>query len=299
MVYAKTEFLGSFVATAIFIAVVGFGLFTAFFPSTSSEPATPPSISEIDLEAPRPIAAHESVFLEELTWMETRDLIRTGTKTILIPTGGVEQNGPYLALGKHNFVMTLMSERIARRLGNALVAPVLPYVPEGPVDPPAGHMLYPGTISLREDTFDAVLTDIAASLKAHGFERIILLGDSGGNQSGMNRVARKLSQKWAHDPARVYYIPEFYDNVRWEKWLAEKGFPQTPGGNHAGLRYTLLMLLQDPTTIRLEQRQAANDFSVNGVPLDPVEEKLALAEELVNHQVDVTVRAIRAIVGEN
>ena len=90
----------------------------------------------------------DSVFIEQLTWMEVRDAMKAGKTTVIIPTGGVEQNGPYLATGKHNYILRATTEAIARKLGNALVAPIVVFVPEGDIDPPSLHMKYPGTISL-------------------------------------------------------------------------------------------------------------------------------------------------------
>ncbi|MBV9152357.1 MAG: creatininase family protein, partial [Alphaproteobacteria bacterium] len=75
--------------------------------------------------------ASDTVFLEELTWTELRDQIRAGKTTVIVPIGGTEQNGSHMALGKHNFRVRFLSEKIARMLGNALVAPVIAYVPEG------------------------------------------------------------------------------------------------------------------------------------------------------------------------
>src|SRR5918912_3760628 len=131
------------------------------------------------LQAPRPIAGLDSVFLEELTWMEVRDAIRAGKTTVIVSTGGLEPNGPYVAIGKHNYVLQAMTEAIARQLGNALVAPIIKFVPEGRLAPPSGHMRYPGTISVREATFEALLTDVCSSLRQHGFMDIILIGDHG------------------------------------------------------------------------------------------------------------------------
>src|SRR5581483_747644 len=96
--------------------------------------------------------------------------------------GGVEQNGPYLVTGKHNVILRATTEAIARKLGDALVAPIVPFVPEGDIDPPSLHMKYPGSISVTEATFESLLTEICASLRVHGFRRILLIGDSGGNQ---------------------------------------------------------------------------------------------------------------------
>src|SRR5438270_1769628 len=138
-----------------------------------------------DPNTPRPIEAVNTVWVEELTWMEVRDAMKNGKRTVIIPTGGVEQNGPYLATGKHNVVLRATTEAIARKLGNALVAPIIAFVPEGDIDPPTEHMKYPGSISLTDDTYERLLVDICASFRTHGFQHIVMIGDSGGNQKGM------------------------------------------------------------------------------------------------------------------
>ena len=78
-----------------------------------------------------------SVYIEELTSPELRERIAAGTTTILVPIGGTEQNGPYMELGKHNVRARVLAGKIAQRLGNAVVAPVVSYVPEGSITPPA------------------------------------------------------------------------------------------------------------------------------------------------------------------
>src|SRR5437868_3754346 len=139
--------------------------------------AAQPSATAPDPKARRPIEALDTVFIEEMTWMEVRDALKAGKTTVLVPTGGVEQNGPYLATGKHDYILRATSEAIARKLGNALVAPIVPFVPEGDIDPPTGHMKYPGTISLTEDTYQSLLTDVCACFRTHGFEHVVLIGD--------------------------------------------------------------------------------------------------------------------------
>src|SRR6516225_3077012 len=176
-----------------------------------------------DPTAPRPIEALDTVFIEELTWMEVRDALQAGKTTVIVPTGGVEQNGPYLATGKHNYVLRATAEAIARKLGNTLVAPIVPFVPEGDIDPPSSHMKYPGTISLTEDTYERLLTDICSCFRTHGFAHIVLIGDSGGNQKGMKAVAERLNSKWAGGKTRVHFIPEYYDYPAVAKWLSEQG----------------------------------------------------------------------------
>jgi len=246
-----------------------------------------------DPEAPRPIDALDTVFLEEMTWMEVRDAMRAGKTIALIATGGVEQNGPYLVTGKHNVILRATTEAIARELGNALVAPIVPFVPEGEIDPPSGHMRYPGTISVRESTFEALLTDIAGSLKAHGFTEVILLGDSGGNQEGMAAVAGALAEAWEGSGTGIHFIPEYYDNPRWIAWLEERGVVEELEGLHDDVRHAAIMALVNPTFIRAEERRRAGLFRINGIELDPLDETLALARELVAFQATVTAEAIR------
>ena len=98
-----------------------------------------------------------TMFLEELTWTEVREAIDNGTTTIIVPTAGTEQNGPHMVLGKHKFIINHASNLIARELGNALVAPVVTYVPEGDVENIRGHLQYAGTITLPSEYFMKLL----------------------------------------------------------------------------------------------------------------------------------------------
>jgi creatinine amidohydrolase/Fe(II)-dependent formamide hydrolase-like protein len=253
--------------------------------------AAPDPISP-DPKGPRPIDAVDSVFLEELTWMEVRDAKAAGKSTVIIATGGIEQNGPYLALGKHNYVLRATTEAIARKLGNALVAPIVPFVPEGDIDPPTQHMKYAGSISLSEPTYRALLTDICASFRAGGFENIVLIGDSGGNQEGMKAVADALTGKWGGRP-RVVFIPEYYNYGNLGGWLESQGIKQTPEGYHDDFVITSQMMVVDPTTVRMKQRIAAGKFKINGVDLAPAEKTIAWGRKIIDHRADVTVKAIR------
>ena len=125
-----------------------------------------------------------------------------------MPIGGTEQNGPAMALGKHNRRVKLLSERIAVALGNALVAPVIAYVPEGGISPPSGHMRFPGTISVPEAAFEATLESAARSFKQHGFKDIVFLGDHGGYQADEKNVANKLNREWASSNVRAHAVTQ-------------------------------------------------------------------------------------------
>jgi creatinine amidohydrolase len=247
-----------------------------------------------DLNMPRPIAARDSVFLEELTWLEVRDAIRAGKTTAIVATGGIEQNGPYLALGKHNVVLRATTEAIARTLGDALVAPIVAFVPEGNIEPPSGHMRFPGTITLTDDTYKRLLTDICASLRVHGFANIVLIGDSGGNQTGMKEVAAALNAVWAGGKTRLHFIPEYYDYPGVATWLESQGIKQVNEGHHDDFQITAEMMVVDPASVRLQERIAAGKASINGVPIAPAEKAIEWGKKIVAYRADVTVKAIRA-----
>src|SRR3990172_1868922 len=254
-----------------------------------------------EIDAPRPITAVDSVFIEELTWMEVRDAIKAGKTTAIVGTGGIEQNGPYVATGKHNYVLQAPTEAIARKLGTMLVAPVIKFVPEGNIEPPTDHMKYPGTISLREETFRLLLTDICSSLRQHGFHDLILIGDSGGNQDGMKQVAELLNKKWADTPTVVHYIPEYYEQDRWSfDFLKTIGVHQKPdvksaerAGIHSDYHYEAIVATVDPQLIRTKQRIAAGKYIINGVDMNPASKTVANGKKLVDYRAKITVEAIR------
>lgn len=246
-----------------------------------------------DPDTPRPIEALDTVFIEEMTWMEVRDALRSGKTTVIVSTGGVEQNGPYVATGKHNFILQATTEAIARSLGNALVAPIIKLVPEGEHEPPGGHMRYPGTISLRVETFKAVLEDVCTSFEVHGFENIVLIGDSGGNQDGMKEVAEKLNAKWRGGKTRVHFIPEYYNFPDVTKWLEEQGVKQVDEGLHDDYGMAATIINVDPRMIRMEQRIDKGLFRINGVELSPAEKTMEMGKKLIDWRAGVAVKAIQ------
>jgi creatinine amidohydrolase len=263
-------------------------LLLAVFAAPLPDPVNP------DPNTPRPIDAVDSVFIEDLTWMEIRDAMKGGKDTVIVATGGVEQNGPYLVAGKHNIILKATTEAIARKLGNTLVAPIVPFVPEGAIDPPDSHMKYPSTISVTEETFASLLTDICGSLRAHGFKRIILIGDSGGNQAGMKNVTAALNAKWKGDRSTVYFIPEYYDFAGVAKWLEKQGIKQTDEGLHDDFAMTAMMMSVDPSSVRTKQRIAAGKFRINGVDLAPAEKTIEWGRKIVDFRAEQTVKLIRA-----
>jgi creatinine amidohydrolase/Fe(II)-dependent formamide hydrolase-like protein len=244
-------------------------------------------------DAANPVATPDTMWLEEMTWMDVRDAMKAGKTTAIISTGGIEPNGPWLALGKHNYVLAANCDAIARKLGNALCAPIIKLVPEGNLSPKTGHMLSPGTMTMREDTFEAVLTDAASSLQAHGFKTVVFIGDSGGNQKGQKAVAEKLTVQWAGQ-ALALHIAEYYDYAGVMKYMTEHGITQAVPGDalHDDPIIALNMFATDPKSIRYDARVKAGKAFINGVSLADRAKATAWAKQIVDFRATTTVAAI-------
>ncbi len=243
-------------------------------------------------------AAQDSVYLEELTWTEVRDKIAAGTTTIILATGGTEQNGPHMVLGKHNFIIHHTAGEIAKRLGNALVAPVVAYVPEGNLDPPSGHMRYPGAITLPRPHYDTLLEYAVRSFRVNGFKNIVMIGDSGGNQAGMKDVADKLNAEWAGSDVRVHFVPEYYSSGRFRDYLLEQGHSKADIGTHAGMTDTSQLWYVNPRMIRPDKRAPGGGFEGSGVSGDPTKASPELGKIGIQFKIDVTVEAVQKAIGK-
>lgn len=247
------------------------------------------------MDTANPLPKTDTVWLEKMTWMDVRDAMKAGKKTIIIATGGIEPNGPWVTLGKHNWVLETNCEAIAKALGDALCAPVVKFVPEGPIEPRGGHMLTMGTISLEQSTFEALLNDMVRSFKANGFEKIIMIGDSGGNIKGMSAVAAKQSDA----KSKVVAIPEYYNYDEIEQMMRDKGLLK-PGmkddGLHDSVGITLNIMAQHPDEVRLDQRIKTNNASLAGVSFADKTASMKLAQEVIAFRTKVTVDAIKKAV---
>jgi creatinine amidohydrolase/Fe(II)-dependent formamide hydrolase-like protein len=248
------------------------------------------------MDAVNPIPARNTVWMEEMTWMDVRDAIRAGKTTVIVATGGMEPNGPWLVTGKHNYVVHANCEAIARKLGNALCAPIVKFVPEGSIDPPTGHMRSPGTISMREETFRALLTDIVASLKMHGFKQIFLIGDSGGNQAGQRAVADSLNRLWNADPL-VAHVQEYYTYAVVADYMATHGLRDVCREQlHDDPVITLNMFIDDPRSIKYDERVQTGRAKINGIDISDRAIATDLARKIVDFRAQYTVDAMQKAV---
>jgi creatinine amidohydrolase/Fe(II)-dependent formamide hydrolase-like protein len=215
-----------------------------------------------------PNAKLPSLFIEELTWTEIRDALGAGVNVVIVPTGGTEKNGFHMIMGKHNVHSKAGAKLMAERLGNALIAPVIKYVPEGQATEQT-----PGVLSCRDACFENQLLAVGRSMKVHGFTDVLFIGDNGGNQNGLRAAAEKLNAEFAGSNTKVYALTDFYEKGHeyLEAYLmAAYGWTLAQIGSHAGIQDTSQMMYVNPSGIRFDQlirseveREAA---SVSGDP---------------------------------
>jgi creatinine amidohydrolase len=234
-----------------------------------------------------------SLLMERMTSYEIRDAIAAGKTTVILPSGGTEQNGPHMAIGKHNFRALANAQTIARRLGNALVAPVIVYTPEGKYDPPEGHLRYPGTMGVPDDVYAGVVEGVVRSLKLHGSRDIVLIGDHGSDQAGQDAVAAKLNAEWARTNVRVHAIGGYYrgDPEGDAAEMMKRGIKKEEMGNHADVRDTSQMLAIDPMMVHTDRLEAGN--RMNGVEGDPRRASAEIGRALIERTNTRTAEQIR------
>ena len=244
-------------------------------------------------------SAQQSVYLEELTWTEVREAIDAGTTTVIIPTGGTEQNGPHMSLGKHNVIIRYTAGEIAKRLGNTLVAPVMAYVPEGNIDPPSGHLRMAGTITLPNDHFMKVIEWAARSLRVHGFTDVILIGDSGGNRRGMAAVAEQLNAEWVGSGVRVHHVADYYGANGNVAWLEEQGETREDIGSHAGINDTSQLWALDARHVRPDKFAPNGGYEGSGVRGNPTRASVEYGRALLERKINAALRQAREMMGNN
>jgi creatinine amidohydrolase/Fe(II)-dependent formamide hydrolase-like protein len=246
------------------------------------------------LPTPRP---PDTVFLEELTWDELQLLMKGGKTTAIIGTAGTEQKGPHMAIAEHKYAITYTSDKIARALGNAIVAPIITYVPEGSYERPTGHMARAGSITLPEERFRGLLEVTARSLKSSGFTEIILIGDSGGNQGGMRFVADKLNGDSSFKAAgvRLHFIGDYYAKAHslQDTYVIDSlklATRETMGG-HANLLDTSELLYIHPELINKERMATA--AGKDGSSGDPAKSTPQLGKKFLDMKIELALAQIK------
>ena len=241
-------------------------------------------------------ASHaQSVFIEDMTWPEVRDAIAAGKTTAIVYAGGIEQNGPHMALAKHNLIARHVAGQVATKLGNALVYPVVPFSPAGDFVAKTGHMRFPGTVSLSPEVFMGVMRQVSSSALAAGFTQVYLLADHGQGIAELRVAADTLDAEWRPKGARVRYIDaQTIPTQRMNAYMKEKGI--VPGG-HAGIAETAqVMSINDKGQIRRDKfaLSAAGPEPAAGVLVDPTPATADMGRMFLEMKVASVVEQIQA-----
>ena len=243
------------------------------------------------------LAQSKSVLIEDLTWMEVRDAIAGGKTTAIYYAASIEQNGPGLALGKHLFIAHYAAQRIAEELGNALVYPTMPYAIAGDPIKKTGHMRFPGTVSLSEETFGAVAREVAISALAAGFKNVALMGDHGGGQQTLKNVAEVLNAEWSPKGVHVYYIPDLYykEKEQMKEYLTKRNMAID---EHAGIDDTSEVMFIDKENKWVRKDKLAPDDGKMGVRGDPTQASVELGKMFIEFKIKNAVTQIRSLTAD-
>ena len=243
------------------------------------------------------LAQSKSVLIEDLTWMEVRDAIAGGKTTAIYYAASIEQNGPGLALGKHLFIAHYAAQRIAEELGNALVYPTMPYAIAGDPIKKTGHMRFPDTVSLSEETFGAVAREVAISALAAGFKNVALMGDHGGGQQTLKKVAEALNAEWSPKGVHVYYIPDLYhkEKEQMKEYLTKRNMAID---EHAGIDDTSEVMFIDKENKWVRKDKLAPDDGKMGVRGDPTQASVELGKMFIEFKIKNAVTQIRSLTAD-
>jgi creatinine amidohydrolase/Fe(II)-dependent formamide hydrolase-like protein len=243
-----------------------------------------------------PPAPPRTLQMRDMTWPEVHAAIQSGSTSVIVPTGGIEQNGPHMILAKHDHIVGFAAQSIAERLGRTLVAPTVSFVPEGDYDPPTGNMQWPGTIGVPEKVFEQMLEGIARSLKLAGFRTIVFIGDHGQSQPPQEKVAAALTREWAAQGVRVVHSNRYYDDAAQNARLKAEGETAETIGFHAGLIDTSELMAVLPSGVDLERLQAIpRSLAQMGASGDPSRATPARGQALLAIRIAQAVEQISAL----
>jgi creatinine amidohydrolase len=248
-------------------------------------------ITNRPLTAPLPNTVH----IADMTWVEVRAALEQGFTTVIVPSGGIEQNGPHMILGKHDYIVKHAAERIAGDLGKTMVAPVISYVPEGGYDPPTGNMQFPGTIGVTEPVYAGIVEGIARSLKAGGFRTIVFIADHGGSQAPQAETIARLNAEWAGKGVRVIHGDAYYADDAQIALLLKQGESRAAIGQHASIIDTSELMAVNPRGVDLGRLAGLRlSRQSTGIVGDPARASAERGNELLEMRIRAAVQQIRS-----
>lgn len=199
----------------------------------------------------------EKIRLEDLSSTEVNQAIENGIDTILIIIGSIEQHGSHLPLSTDSLIAEEIGLEIVKKLGNALLAPIIK------VGVSEYHMDFAGTISIREETLSDILIDYCKCLIKHGFKNIVMLSTHSGNCRAIDNTVHRL--KCETNKAKFigfadlmgYFDPLF-------KAAAHFGLSPFVAGTHAGEAETSMILAINPELVEMSRAKTGymGDFNL-------------------------------------
>ncbi len=247
--------------------------------------------------------ATQQLRLELMTYKDVSAAMRHGFDTVIVPCGAIEQHGPHLPLCMDADHAEALAERVALRLGRTLIAPTIR------VGCSSHHLAFPGTLSLRPETFEAICLDYCTSIARHGFARILLFSGHIGNFP----VFRNMLIRLRESTGKHVHIAAFCDQElwmsRWREAVSRGGGDPAAVAGHADIAETSLMMKIRPESVRnnlfepghigaLSQQQlelvwqnGISSISPNGILGDPRGSTAAIGEICLDRIADLLVEA--------
>lgn len=185
-------------------------------------------------------------YLERMTFPEVGAALSSGTTTVVFACGAVEQHGPHLPMFMDAEHGSRLAIEVARRLGKALVAPTVR------VGCSEHHMTFPGTLSLRAETLEAICHDYCVSLARHGFTDIGIIPSHGGNFAPVRDMLPRL-QAAVSGNCRVMAFTDLIGMIdMWKRAVGEAGGDVEHVGGHADIAESSVMLTLYPELVHVE-----------------------------------------------
>lgn len=251
-----------------------------------------------------------TLLLEEMTWPEVEAALADGYTSVVVAAGAIEQHGRHLPLLVDAVRGDRLALEVARRLGRSLVGPTIR------VGCSEHHMGFPGTISLRGDTFKAVCLDYVTSLARHGFRTVYLVPSHGGNFAPLATMLEELRTAGAPECAVHAYTDLLEFVGLWQQALREVAPELTRRvGGHADIAESSEMLCIRPDLVREELAEAGyvggfdaalaerifgeglRAVTANGVLGDPRGMSREIGERCIARAAEGIVAAFRAVRG--
>jgi creatinine amidohydrolase len=187
------------------------------------------------------------VLLEKMTFGEVQTALAEGRRDVVVPCGAVEQHGRHLPLDVDAVHADRLAKEVAERLGTALVAPTIR------VGVSPHHMAFPGTLSLRPETFEAVYSDYCRSLAAHGFRTILCFSGHGGNFAPLADMEQRLDDLVGPD-CRVIVFADLHGLIDvWREAVGDAGGDPGSVGGHADVAESSVYSYLRPGEVRTDR----------------------------------------------